>query len=601
MCMRGVGRRNLEKGEEGGRLQRGMETGSIWMHADQNRTGFLGRAEFYNALKLVTVAQSGRELTPDIVKAALYGPAAAKIPAPQINPMPSPASQSNPMAPSPQKSMGPPSVPQSYSVRGMQTPPNAGMNQQSFPSAALPMQGVVTQGLPGIVNAVGPRFTNPNISNDLSSVRPAGASMTGTSTAPIQGISPSVAPDGFGLGPSTGATAGLPNRAANPTTQEGFGLGSGLTPRPSRPQAPSFSLSSVPDKPQDASLSSLQPAARDLKTSSASGNGFSPDSFFGGDVFSVSASQLRQDVPASSVSATTTVNSSAIVPVAAGPQYSSGSVPAAAGSQYSSAIVPSAAGPQSSIKQSQVDPFQALTMTGGSSQLQQTSSLGIQSQVNSVQRASALAASGVSVGTNASASSESQTPWPRMTQSDIQKYMKVFTAVDADRDGRITGEEARNLFLSWRLPREVLKQVWDLSDQDNDSMLSLREFCTALYLMERYREGHSLPGVLPDSIKFDKTLLAITGPPVPPAYGSAAWQPSPGSAGVSGVQAVMPGSGLRPTAQGTLFHMDGAAQPMPQKSGIPVMEKNIGNQIIKEEQKALNSNLQEAIEADKKA
>ncbi|KAK9286549.1 hypothetical protein L1049_014948 [Liquidambar formosana] len=56
----------------------------IWMHADQNRIGFLGRAEFYNALKLVTVAQSKRDLTPDIVKAALYGPASAKIPAPQI-------------------------------------------------------------------------------------------------------------------------------------------------------------------------------------------------------------------------------------------------------------------------------------------------------------------------------------------------------------------------------------------------------------------------------------------------------------------------------------------------------------------------------------
>ncbi|GKG42562.1 epidermal growth factor receptor substrate 15-like protein 1, partial [Tanacetum coccineum] len=53
----------------------------IWQHADQNCTGFLGRQEFFNSLKLVTVAQSKRELTPDIVKAALYGPASSKIPA----------------------------------------------------------------------------------------------------------------------------------------------------------------------------------------------------------------------------------------------------------------------------------------------------------------------------------------------------------------------------------------------------------------------------------------------------------------------------------------------------------------------------------------
>jgi epidermal growth factor receptor substrate 15 len=120
--------------------------------------------------------------------------------------------------------------------------------------------------------------------------------------------------------------------------------------------------------------------------------------------------------------------------------------------------------------------------------------------------------SGISLG------AQSQLVWPRMSQTDVQRYTKVFVEVDNDRDGKITGEEARNLFLSWLLPREVqvepffmqiicswqllitgnddivyicnlsevLKQVWDLSDQDNDGMLSLREFCIALHLMERY-------------------------------------------------------------------------------------------------------------------
>ncbi|RHN77245.1 putative EF-hand domain pair protein [Medicago truncatula] len=57
----------------------------IWKFANTNQSGFLGRAEFYNALKLVTVAQSKRELTPELVKNAFYGPAASMIPAPQIN------------------------------------------------------------------------------------------------------------------------------------------------------------------------------------------------------------------------------------------------------------------------------------------------------------------------------------------------------------------------------------------------------------------------------------------------------------------------------------------------------------------------------------
>lgn len=57
----------------------------IWKFANKNQSGFLGREEFYNAPKLVTVAQNKHELTPEIVYSALYGTAASMIPAPQIN------------------------------------------------------------------------------------------------------------------------------------------------------------------------------------------------------------------------------------------------------------------------------------------------------------------------------------------------------------------------------------------------------------------------------------------------------------------------------------------------------------------------------------
>ncbi|CAN6722884.1 unnamed protein product [Malus baccata var. baccata] len=67
----------------------------------RRRTGFLGRPEFYNALRIVTVAQSKRELTPEMVKAALHGPAAAKIPAPEINLAATPAPQFNSAAAAP--------------------------------------------------------------------------------------------------------------------------------------------------------------------------------------------------------------------------------------------------------------------------------------------------------------------------------------------------------------------------------------------------------------------------------------------------------------------------------------------------------------------
>lgn len=66
--------------------------------------------------------------------------------------------------------------------------------------------------------------------------------------------------------------------------------------------------------------------------------------------------------------------------------------------------------------------------------------------------------------------------------------------------------------------------MWDLSDQDNDSMLSLREFCIALYLMERYREGRALPAVVPSNIILD---LPTTGQP-PTQYSAASWGTSAG-------------------------------------------------------------------------
>lgn len=74
---------------------------------------------------------------------------------------------------------------------------------------------------------------------------------------------------------------------------------------------------------------------------------------------------------------------------------------------------------------------------------------------------------------------------------------------------------------------EILKQVWDLSDQDSDNMLSLREFCIALYLMERFREGLSLPTVLPNSLLYDDALLQVAGQPSA-RQGGLAWQPSSG-------------------------------------------------------------------------
>eukprot|EP00258_Populus_trichocarpa_P004443 XP_002306434.3 uncharacterized calcium-binding protein C800.10c isoform X2 [Populus trichocarpa] len=532
----------------------------VWMHADQRNAGYLGRQEFYNALKLVTVAQSKRELTPEIVKAALYGPASAKIPAPQINLAATPAPKT--VAPAPQLSGTTPASSPNVGIRPPQVPGNAVTNQQYFPSqqgqftrqpqpqtqamppnsSSHPQQILVSQGMPRGGTVVAPRPLNSNISTDWLGGSAAGL----TSQGPSRGI-------------------------GHPATQDGFGLSApGFTPSfQPRPQVTAGQIAAPTPKPQEAAITSNQLATRDSKSVVVSGNGFASDSLFG-DVFSATPAQPKQ-------SSSSSAHSTSSIPV-------------------SSAIVSSSVGSQPSVKPSSLDSLQSTfpqQHVGGQSTARPNQ------QVPSQSVTSAPSA-GFSVGTSSAAPSQSQPPWPRMTQSDIQKYTKVFVQVDTDRDGKLTGEQARNLFLSWRLPREVLKKVWDLSDQDNDSMLSLREFCTALYLMERYREGRPLPATLPTTVMSDETLLSATSHPAA-SYGGGSWGPASGlrqQQVVSGARPP-PAAAARPPRPPTAPHAD-EKQPTQQKHKVPVLEKHLVHQLSQEEQDTLNSKFQEASQADKK-
>lgn len=512
----------------------------IWAFANQSQSGFLGRAEFYNALKLVTVAQSKRELTPEMVKAALYGPAASKIPAPQINlgaivstPAPAPAPQIAPISPLSHQNVGP---------RG--AVPNLSSNQQNLPSQGSQLvrppasnlaPGVATPGM-AVVSA---RPETPSMSSYGSTGKVGGAPEVTSSQITVRGSS-------------------------SPSTQEGFEL------------ATSGSNVARPSGQYPASgVKSSDQMFKDSKSVSTSVNGSASDSFFGGDMFSASSFQPKQ--------------------VSSPQGFSSAS------SVLSSAIVPVSGGNQNSIGTSTPDSFKgSLTTQPVVAQLQPAQPVVKQDHQASVQTHNMLNSSGLQGRLQDSASSQSQSPWPRMTQTDVQKYTKVFMEVDTDRDGKITGDQARNLFLSWRLPREVLKQVWDLSDQDNDSMLSLREFCIALYLMERHREGRVLPRVLPSNIVLD---LPTTGQPAAPysaavPYGNPSGFQQQGMTG-SGARQVNPAAG-RPPRPAAVSQPDEGPQNKPKKSRIPVLEKHLINQLSSDEQNSINSKFQEAAEADKK-
>ncbi|KAK8512642.1 hypothetical protein V6N12_075212 [Hibiscus sabdariffa] len=515
----------------------------IWTYADQSHSGSLSKPEFFNALKLVTVAQR-RELTPDIVKAALYGPAAVRIPAPQIN---------FPTTSAPQMGAAMPTSSPSPGFRGPGAP-NAGMGQQHFPSqqnlsmrapqsmpaatALHPSQGIATtefsrgggtvgqpQAMPAGSTALshqsmptvasGPGFTNQNMSSSWLAGRTGGAS-----TGP-RGVTPSTAPK--------------------------------LQPAVSTPS---------------------QPTANDSKALVISGNGPASNSTFGVDAFSATSFAPKQELST---------------------QTFSQSAPTSLG------IRPVSSGSQPIVKSNSLDSLQSmLSMPSSASQSQKPHSSLIPGQQVSSQSSSSITPTGISVETVNAASSSSQPPWPKMKPSDVQKYTKVFMEVDTDRDGKITGEQARNLFLSWRLPREVLKQVWELSDQDGDSMLSLREFCFALYLMERYREGRPLPSALPRNVMFDETLLSMTGQPNV-SYGNPAWGPNPGFGQHPGMVA-QPGMGAQPVIGAQpMTHSAGLKPPNhpnasadatimsnQQKPGAPMLDDSFGTQVDNNEQNSEN-------------
>ncbi|CAH9070286.1 unnamed protein product [Cuscuta epithymum] len=547
----------------------------IWMYADQNQTGFLNRQQFYNALKLVTVAQSKRDLTPDIVKAALYSPASAKIPAPRINvTVPSAPNLNNkPRAPAPVTGSAPMMTPSGGIAASQGFPPQ----QNNFMSPPrLPIYNTTLQSQSGISNpgmlagSSVPATRAPNSSDWLGS---------GT------------------VGREHGVVSQFPNRGVSVNSPDGFSpASSGFTAsvQPKAQETTSLVQPSSSSSNDSASLGHHPPAMGAQVT----GNGIVSSSVFG-DVFSATLVPPKQESkqPVSSAHLPVSVASQPnIMPSSNHPLESINSKPPLSHHYQQN---------QADMKPNQNAPLQSSTIVHG----RVVNSGSVQSQPNYQQTLPTIkpnqkipvqSSTIVHGGVGNSGSVQSQPPWPKVTQADIQKYNKVFVAVDTDRDGKITGEQARNLFLSWRLPRDVLRQVWDLSDQDNDSMLSLREFCIALYLMERYREGRPLPSVLPTSLMLDETLVFSSAKPTA-AYTGSALKPTTGPLqhGVKGPRPPAAPLGKPPRPASTA-QPDEAKQPAQQKPKAPVLEKHLVDQLSTEEQNSLNLKFQEATDAEKK-
>jgi epidermal growth factor receptor substrate 15 len=415
------------------------------MHADQNKTGFLGRPEFFNALRLVTVAQSGRQLTPDIVQSALYGPAAARIPAPKIVTGPAPPQMGAAGAPRPQGSAAMTPAPEQVGAGQMNPaaaprPQGSGMMSKSTqvstpqmntgaaprPQGINSMMPAASQG--GAMQATqfaGPRamqsqppsmvFNQQQPPSSAGFMRPL---QVGAAATSLQGQSPGInqSPLGGGSmggsvgwqGGNVGSVGGAP-QATQGGARGGFGLGLPST----MGMAPGQQAQGMSSSPLPLQSNSIVPP-QDAKALVLAGNGPGSSSGSNTDIFSA----LTQPKP--SVSGPTALPSSSML--------------------SSSSFTSTPTSSQNMTNLTQIGPLQ------GSSQPQQTQSITKPSIPAQITHGSSPEVSNPA------------SQWPKVAQFDIQKYMKVFGDVDKDRDGKITGAEARTLFLSWRLPRGRIPQ-----------------------------------------------------------------------------------------------------------------------------------------------
>lgn len=87
-----------------------------------------------------------------------------------------------------------------------------------------------------------------------------------------------------------------------------------------------------------------------------------------------------------------------------------------------------------------------------------------------------------------------------ITPEDKTQFDQIYTSVDTQNRGFITGEQAVGFFSNSRLPEDALAQIWDLADINSEGQLNRDEFAVAMYLIRQQRSKKDGRDVLPQSL-----------------------------------------------------------------------------------------------------
>ncbi|CUT98772.1 epidermal growth factor receptor substrate [Echinococcus multilocularis] len=96
-------------------------------------------------------------------------------------------------------------------------------------------------------------------------------------------------------------------------------------------------------------------------------------------------------------------------------------------------------------------------------------------------------------------------PMPDWTISKAEQtqYSAVFTKLDKNMDGMVTGEDVRDFFIHSNLPQTVLARIWDLVDLQRTGSLNQEQFIVAIHLVNEQiasRCSRDLPASLPPAL-----------------------------------------------------------------------------------------------------
>ena len=108
-----------------------------------------------------------------------------------------------------------------------------------------------------------------------------------------------------------------------------------------------------------------------------------------------------------------------------------------------------------------------------------------------------------------------------ITPQEKAQFDAIYTKVDTENLGFITGEQAVGFFSNSRLPEDDLAQIWDLADVNSEGRLNRDEFAVAMHLIRQELNRKGGPSTLPQTLPPNLIPPSMRRQPIAPPQSTA--------------------------------------------------------------------------------